>query len=86
VSIERPERYGKQLASHLGNKIPCVTTDKGWELTFDVGIATITPRPDGLEMTASAETSEGVARIQFVLDKHLKQFTTKLPDFEIAWH
>jgi len=85
VKIERPSRYGKQLASHLSHKSELAEILGGWQLTMPLGIATITADDDLLIMTAKAENTADLERIQFVLDKHLKQFTTKLPEFEILW-
>jgi hypothetical protein len=85
VKIERAARYGKQLASHLSHKSESSEIAGGWQLTMTIGIATITADEDLLTMTAKAENTADLERIQFVLDKHLKQFTTKLPEFEIVW-
>ena len=85
VNIERATRYGKQLASHLSHKSESTEIAGGWQLTMAIGIATITADDDLLTMTAKAENTADLERIQFVLDKHLKQFTTKLPEFEIVW-
>ena len=85
VTIERPARYGKQLASHLGNKIQLEEVASGYKLTFELGVATISPTTEILIMVAESDTNEGLERIKFVLDKHLRQFTTKLPEFEIIW-
>jgi hypothetical protein len=38
-----------------------------------------------LELTAQAETLEMLERIKRVLDKHLLQFTTKVPGVTITW-
>jgi len=85
VKIERPSRYGKQLASHLSHRSELAEIPGGWQLTMAIGTATITADDNLLTMTAQAENTANLERIQFVLDKHLRQFTTKLPDFEIPW-
>lgn len=83
VSIERPERYAKQLASHLGNKIEAVEIPTGWHLNFGIGIAVISWTESSLNLQASSETAEDLEKIQFVLDKHLRKFAAKLGELEI---
>jgi hypothetical protein len=86
VKIERPARYAKQLASHLGHKIQADETSTGWLLTFPNGTATLDSSDDTLTMTVNANDYESEERMKFALVKHLKQFTTKLPEYEIVWN
>ena len=86
VRIDRPERYGKQLASHLGNKAPSIETADGWQLTFESGVATIEPRQELLVLTVTAETESDNERIQFILSKHLIKFATNQGDLEFNWN
>lgn len=86
VQIERPERYAKQLASHMGHKVPSEPIENGWKLTFGIGEATLVPNQTQLVMTARAENLEDLKMIQGALDKHLLKFTTKLPPIEITWN
>jgi hypothetical protein len=86
VAIERPERYAKQLASHMGNKVPTEAIDGGWKLTFDIGSATLLCKDTTLTMTAVAENLEDLKKIEFALVKHLVKFAVKLGELEIEWH
>lgn len=85
VTIERPERYGKQLASHLAHKIQTQEIENGWLLTFPNGEATLIATGTALTISVMANDSEAQNRMQFVLDKHLRQFTSKLPEITIEW-
>jgi hypothetical protein len=85
VEIDRPARYGKQLASHMGNKIPAVEIEGGWKLSFDIGEATLIATDTQLVMQSSAENMEDLQKIQFALVKHLVKFAAKLGDLEIYW-
>jgi hypothetical protein len=85
VSLERPERYAKQLASHLGHKIEAVQTDSGWQLDFGIGHASLVCEAATLTMSATAANVEDLEKIQFVLDKHLRKFTTKLGELDIQF-
>lgn len=89
VAIERPTRYGKQLAGHIGHRVQVDELDNGWALHIGDGLGHVLPHESEtepvLELTAEAETPEMLARIKEVLGKHLLQFTTKMPSVTIAW-
>lgn len=85
VTIERPARYAKQLAAHMGHKIESSEIENGWQLAFPSGVATLICTDETLTMTVKANDAESQERMQFALDKHLRQFTTKLPDYDITW-
>ncbi len=89
VSIERPTRYGKQLAGHIGHRVQVDELDIGWALHIGDGMGHVLPHESEsnpfLELTAEAETEEMLERIKNVLGKHLLQFTTKLPSVTIDW-
>ena len=54
VVIERPERYGKQLASHLSHKCPMTETSQGWELLIRDGEGKVLPGSGVLVLEARA--------------------------------
>ena len=89
VAIERPSRYGKQLAGHIGHRVQVDELDNGWALHIGDGMGHVLPHESDsepiLELTAEAETTEMLERIKQVLGKHLLQFTTKVPDVTITW-
>lgn len=85
VAIERPARYGKQLASHLGHKAEVTELENGWSLVIGSGTGLVLPSETHLQLVAEADDPEMAERIKFVLDKHLKQFTTKL-ELQIDWN
>jgi hypothetical protein len=85
VSLERPARYGKQLAGHLGHKVQVDELENGWALHIGDGQGRVLPHDDMLELVAEAETPEMLERIKDVLGRHLLQFTTKLPSVTIVW-
>lgn len=74
VTTDSPERYAKQLASHLGHKI--TVTQDGETSVFTLGTATgrVTPGTGELVMVALAETEEELARVEDVLGRHLVRF------------
>lgn len=79
VITDRPARYGKQLASHMGHKLTVVEIEGGYRLTFNRdgnfgGYGDLISRENGLEMTVYALTAEGAQRVADVLDRHLVRF------------
>ena len=79
VATDRPERYSKQLASHMGHKIDVTEIDGGYRLTFNRdgnfgGYGELFARENGLDMRVYAPTAEGVQRLAQVLDRHLVRF------------
>lgn len=85
VVIDRPERYGKQLASHLGHKVAVADLDNGWALTIGEGTGRILPGDEILRLEAEADNAELLARIQDVLERHLRKFATKAGELEVSW-
>lgn len=90
VPTERPSRYGKQLASHMGHKLTATWNEdaRTGRLIFD---------RDGtasgyLDMRAEAEalildlyaTEEHRERLQDVVARHLERFGTK-DELHIVW-
>lgn len=85
VVIDRPERYGKQLASHLGHKVAVADLDNGWALTIGEGTGRVLPGDGVLRLEAEADNAELLARIQDVLERHLRKFATKAGELEVSW-
>jgi hypothetical protein len=89
VVIERPTRYGKQLAGHIGHRVQVDELDSGWALHIGEGMGRVLPHESEtdptLELTAEAATPEMLERIKDVLGRHLLQFTPKMPSVTISW-
>jgi hypothetical protein len=85
VSIERPSRYSKQLASHLGHKIAVTEIENGWHFEIDGAKGdVVTTGESELTMTATGDTVELEERMQVVLQKHLLKFAGDLNP-EVVW-
>jgi hypothetical protein len=76
VTTDRPERYLKQLVSHLGHKSDTEQSEDGrtGTLTFTAGTCTLTTEPGTLRMAARAEDPERLAAVQDVVARHLVRF------------
>jgi len=85
VEIERPARYAKQLAGHLGHKIAVTEVENGWRFAIEdaIGLAETTGETQ-LTLTVTGGSPESIERMQFVLQKHLIKFAGDLNP-EIIW-
>lgn len=85
--IDRPERYAKQLASHIGHKAESVAEADGiTTITFGFGgTGTIAVESDSVLLTGEAGNQEDLEKIQNILGKHLLKFA-KLEDQQLDWN
>ena len=79
VATERPERYIKQLVSHMGRKLGVVELDNGTRLVFNRdgvfrGYGDLLVGDGALVMEVRAEGADKAAGVADVLDRHLVRF------------
>jgi hypothetical protein len=74
VPTDTPDRYAKQLLSHLGRRVT-------WAIAGDVstaeiagGTGTVITGDGMLTLLAEAPDAEALARVQHVLGSHLERF------------
>ncbi len=86
VSTDRPQRYAKQLAAHLGRKV-----ESSWDeetglgsVSFAMGTATLAAQPGVLLLTVEGE-AENLANLESVVGRHLVRFGTK-DELVAEWH
>ena len=79
VTTEVPERYAKQLLSHLGRKAKVETIDgeAGGRLVFAYGTGTVRPENNQLVLEAVAADADSLAHVEDVLARHLERFGAK---------
>lgn len=85
VPTERPDRYGKQLVSHLGRRNGgewSPESRSGW-IDLGSGRATVTAREGELELTVTAPSDE-LPRLQDVVGSHLVRFGER-DELTVAW-
>ena len=94
VATDRPGRYGKQLAAHLGRRVGSswdTETDTGL-VTFPFGHANIVAAEDGLrlyvEVAPDAEPDlqgdAGLERLEDVVGRHLVRFGAR-DELTVVW-
>ena len=77
VATDSPERYAKQLLTHLGRKDTVETVPgerQGGRLIFGYGTGMVRPEDNRLVLEATAEDVESLAHVEDVLGHHLKRF------------
>ena len=74
VATDRPDRYRKQLGSHLGRRITLAEEETVSTLTFEAGTATLTEADGALVLDAVAQDQESLDRIRDVVGGHLERF------------
>ena len=82
VEIERPARYAKQVASHLGHKINVTEIEGGHHYALENAAADVLPNDTHLVLNCEGEDAEALERVQWVLQKHIVKFAGDLnPEF-----
>lgn len=84
VTMDRPARYGKQLASHIGHKVTVDIVDDGWVAHIAGGLGYITPRETTLDLVAEGIDDASLERIKDVLERHLRNFASAL-EITVDW-
>jgi hypothetical protein len=74
VATDTPDRYAKQLISHLGHKIEFVTDGAVSAATVGGASAQIVVGEGVLTLLASGDDEQAVALAEHVLGSHLERF------------
>ena len=86
VAIDRPARYAKQLASHLGHSADVAqSTDGRATITLDGGTCVVAPGPRHLELIVTSRDADGLASVQDVVAGDLLRFAGEDADVRIEW-
>lgn len=85
VPAERPERYVKQLVSHLGRR-RTARQDSATTGTIEWpdGACDLACVPGSLLLTATAEDADALARVQDVVARHLERFGAR-EGVQVSW-
>ena len=95
VATPTPERYAKQLASHLGHRLEVREEADGIRLVFGAGDGTtdgasigdclLRSQDAALELSASAAAPADLERITQVVGSHLERFGQR-NELVVVWH
>ncbi|MEZ0065848.1 hypothetical protein ABIA32_001848 [Streptacidiphilus sp. MAP12-20] len=86
VVTDRPHRYAKQLASHLGRKVETNWDDETGlgSLTFSAGTGAMTATSGALLLVVEGD-AEHLDRLEDVVGRHLVRFGVK-DELVVEWH
>lgn len=68
------QKYLVQLCKHFGHKVPAEADGNLGRVTFERGEARLTAHDDELQAILTSPDKDAIARLQFVIDDHLKRF------------
>ena len=84
VPTDAPERYAKQLVSHLGRRVEWTTVGDTSTAQFGDGTGRVVVGDGVLTLLAEAPDEEGLARVQDVLGRHLERFGQR-NELVVSW-
>jgi hypothetical protein len=84
VATATPERYAKQLASHLGRRCEVREEADGIRLVLAGGDCLLVSRDETLELHASATGRPELERVTQVVGSHLERFGQR-NELQVSW-
>jgi hypothetical protein len=84
VPTEAPDRYAKQLLSHLGHRTSWTTDGATSTAPIAGGTGTIVVGDGVLTLIAAAPDADALARVQHVLGSHLERFAQRA-ELQVSW-
>lgn len=86
ITTPRPERYIKQLVSHLGHRATTsLEADGTGTVVLQRGQCTMSPQDGQLRLSATAADEESLAAVQDVIGRHLIRFATA-EELRVTWN
>ncbi|GAA2273158.1 MULTISPECIES: DUF2218 domain-containing protein [Kitasatospora] len=85
VATDRPARYGKQLAAHIGRRVEAEWSDEAGRgrLVFAAGTATLVAEPEALLLTVEG-AAESLPGLEDVVGRHLVRFGAR-DELVVEW-
>jgi hypothetical protein len=78
-------RYMIQLCKHFGHRLEASFDDREGRIGFAGGEVRLRASPDNLMVVADAEEDEALARLERVVESHLRRFAFREPDLAVDW-
>jgi hypothetical protein len=85
IVTENGGRYISQLCKHFGHKVPATLGEREGQITFEAGEVHLRASPATLMILADAAEADGLARLEGVVESHLKRFAFREPDLAVEW-
>jgi hypothetical protein len=85
VITDAPERYAKQLVSHLGRRVEFSSDGTASTARFGDGTGRVVVGEGVLTLLAEAPDPDSLAKIQDVLGRHLERFGQR-NELAVTWH
>lgn len=85
IATPNARKYMTQLCKHFGHKVPAeIDGDQGL-VRFAMGDARLVASDDGLTATLTADNADAIAKLQSVIDDHLKRFAFREEIEGLTW-
>jgi uncharacterized protein len=84
VATDAPDRYARQLVSHLGRKLAFTFDGACSRFSLDSAGGGIEVRDAVLRLTAHAPDRTGLERVKDVLGRHLERFGARA-GLQVVW-
>lgn len=85
IATAHARRYMIQLCKHFGHKVEASFDDHEGRIAFPMGETALRASPDTLMLVSRAQDAEGLARLEQVIESHLKRFAFREPDLAVDW-
>ena len=84
VATTSPERYAKQLASHLGRRSEIREETEGTRIVLTVGDCLLVAREGSLDLLATAAGPDELDTVTHVVGSHLERFGQR-NELQVTW-
>jgi uncharacterized protein len=85
IVTESGHRYMAQLCKHFAHRVPATLGERESRITFETGQVQLRASPATLMIRAEAGDAEALARLEGVVESHLKRFAFREPKLAVEW-
>lgn len=85
LTTDKAVRYMTQLGKHWSHKFPVLLGEADCEIELPIGRCVMRADGDGLDITATAETADALAKLEDVIASHLARFAFREGEITLGW-
>ncbi|MDO9336437.1 MAG: DUF2218 domain-containing protein [Caulobacter sp.] len=85
LTTDRAARYMAQLGKHWSHKFPVLLGEADCEIDLPIGRCVMRADSEGLDVTATADTVEGLSKLEDVIASHLARFAFREGVATLSW-